>query len=194
MSKYSISQITDVMEKHQYRFYRGKWNVNLIGVRSKGCKVTNKFDDLFYLIYEDGKGNQMMKEYKITTDPGTKSMTDPVSRKGCAILVPGQYRSTWKLGYHKNQYEALVQILPVKVYRDDNRDMIYDLKSVDQGIFGINIHRAGVDSVQVDGWSAGCQVFKTKSQFEEMLKIIKKSAEVYGNKFTYTLLNEEDFE
>jgi len=192
--KYTEGQIIEVMKRKGYKFYNtGILNVNLIGVRTKGVKVTNKFDDFFYLIFTDKKGNRIIKEYQITTDPGLKSLKAPLSSKGCAILVPGQYKSTWKLGYHKNQYEALVQALPVKVYRDNNKNDVYDFVNADQGIFGINIHRAGVESVQVDGWSAGCQVFRRKSDFDEMLKFVKQSAEMYGNKFTYTLLREEDF-
>jgi len=36
-------------------------------------------------------------------------------------------------------------------------------------------------------------VFKIKEDFDDFLKIIKKSSEIWGNKFTYTLLEEKDF-
>ena len=97
------------------------------------------------------------------------------------------------LGYHKGQYEALIQRGLVQVYRDNNRDNILDFASIQEGIFGINIHKAGVDSAYVDNWSAGCQVFKRSSDFMAFMEICKKSAALYGNKFTYTLLTSNDF-
>jgi hypothetical protein len=49
------------------------------------------------------------------------------------------------------------------VYRDNNKNDVIDFvsQSLDTGVFGINLHHASAtgESVQVDGWSAGCQVF-----------------------------------
>lgn len=68
--------------------------------------------------------------------------------KGTAILAPGQYQSSHKIGLHRGKYKALVQHRPVTVYRDNNKDSKYDLEPTkkDTGIFGINIHKAGQDS------------------------------------------------
>ena len=119
--------------------------------------------------------------FAATTDPGITSMTKPVSYKGCAILVPGQYRSAWKLGYHKGKYEAIVQYKPVKVYRDNNKDAVYDFnpKTVEEGTFGINIHKAGKHSTQVDNWSAGCQVLANKED-NELVKVASFTKEFKG--------------
>ena len=97
------------------------------------------------------------------------------------------------IGTHKT-YKALVQRDNVKVYRDKNKDLKYDLdsKTIQSGLFGINIHKSGKDSNIVDNWSAGCQVFKKEKDFNEFMSIINKSAEIFGNKFTYTLLNKND--
>ena len=133
--------------------------------------------------------------FAATTEPGITSMTKPVSYKGCAILVPGQYRSAWKLGYHKGKYEAVVQYKPVKVYRDNNKDAVYDFnpKTIEEGTFGINIHKAGTHSTQVDNWSAGCQVFANKEDFEKFMKLVHyQISQGHGKLFTYTLINEED--
>ena len=84
------------------------------------------------------------------------------------------------------------QAKSVKVYRDANRDMVYDESKITEGVFGINIHKAGADSTYVENWSEGCQVFKRVKDFNEFMAIIDKAAALHGNSFTYTLLESTD--
>ena len=116
--------------------------------------------------------------------------------KGTAILKEGQYRSCWKIGKHQGKYTALVQRKPVTVIRDADRDAEYDYDSgvAEKGLFGINIHRSNSkrESTQVDKWSAGCQVFANPWEYDVFIKICEESADIFGNSFSYTLINEED--
>lgn len=193
VTKADFSKI--LVNKGYAYFTKGKYNLNIIGIRNAGNNVTNKFDDIIVVEYIDIYGIKSRNIFAATTEPGITSMTKPVSYKGCAILVPGQYRSTWKLGYHKGKYEAVVQYKPVKVYRDNNKDKVYDFdsKTIENGMFGINIHKAGEKSTIVNGWSAGCQVFARKVDFDDFMKLVHyQISQGYGKLFTYTLLNEED--
>jgi hypothetical protein len=63
-------------------------------------------------------------------------------------------------------------------------------------MFGINIHRSNPnrESLLNEKWSAGCQVFANPYDFSELLTIIDESARRYGDKFTYTLITENDFD
>jgi hypothetical protein len=110
--------------------------------------------------------------------------------KGTALLKPGQWVDSWKVGMHQGKYEALVQCKPITVFRDKDKDAIAEETAVtDTGLFGINIHRANPKGVSkyIDKWSAGCQVLNDSTQFAELLGKCKKS----GLKtFTYTLLKE----
>ena len=120
-----------------------------------------------------------------------------MNKDGVAILKPGQYRGSHKLGLHQGKYEALRQQKPVKVYRDNNKDGKYDMieENVHEGIFGINIHKAGKfvnGSTQIDKWSAGCQVFSKESDFNEFMEICRKARDIWGNSFTYTLIESND--
>lgn len=56
--------------------------------------------------------------------------------------------------------------------------------------FGINIHRASKwgTSTQIDKWSAGCQVIANNEDFDEFMSLARKGAQLYGNSFTYTLI------
>ena len=107
-------------------------------------------------------------------------------------MVEGQYRGSHTLGLHQGKYEALKQAKPVKVYRDANRDMTYDETKIAEGVFGINIHKAGADSTYVENWSEGCQVFKKSADFDAFMAICRKAAAIHGKSFTYTLIESAD--
>lgn len=180
-------------------FENGLYNLNIIGIRSDNKnKVTNKYDDVLVLIYNNSNGKQKIM-YPITTEPGLYYMTTELGNaKGTAILVPGQYKGCWAIGKHNGKYKALVQVKPVKVYRDKNKDKVYDMnpKTVDNGVFGINIHRSNENWTRdtVDMYSAGCQVFANPNYFKSFISICEKQAGLYGNSFTYTLINEKDLD
>lgn len=188
------ANLADVLADKGYSYFtKGNYNLNIIAIRKGDKTCTNSFDGV--LVVEYSYNNKWYKEmFLVTTLPGLRPLDTPINPKGCAILVPGQYRGTFKLGYHKGTIEALVQNKPVSVYRDNNKDLIYDYdpKTIEIGMFGINIHPAGEDSKQIDSWSAGCQVFKRKNEFKRFLDLCKKAKDIWGNSFTYTLLEEQD--
>ena len=191
-AKYNFEAL---FKRKGYTFFNnGLYNLNIIGVRHKGDILSDLFDDVMVVIYNNGK-QVVTNIYNITTHPGIISMKQPENIKGAAILVPGQYRGCWKIGLHKGKYKALCQCKPIKVYRDNDKDNQYDLnpKTIDNGIFGINIHKAGESSTIVSNWSAGCQVFANKSDFDSFMKLCNEQVNRgIGETFTYTLLTEED--
>ena len=170
------------------------FDVNIISIRnsSTGQKVTNVFDDLLTLSYKDETGAWKYHEWVVTTDPGKKGVMEYHNKAGVARLVEGQYRGSHSIGLHQGKYEALKQAKNVKVYRDPNRDMTFDETKIAEGVFGINIHKAGADSTYVENWSEGCTVFKKAADFEEFMKICRKARDKHGNSFTYTLIESND--
>ena len=178
-------------------FTKGSYNLNIIGIRSNNNKVTDKYDDILVVDYNTDNGHKRVC-YTITTEPGKYYMQNLCNPKGAAILVPGQYRSCWQIGLHHGKYKALCQRKAVKVYRDNNKDMIYNItpKSIDKGIFGINIHRSNKTCIcdTIDKYSAGCQVFNDPVEFNAFMRLCEAQRKLYGNTFTYTLINEEDMQ
>lgn len=176
-------------------FDDGDYNLNIVGIRNSatGQRVTNLFDDSLVVSYKVA-GTWVHRTWEITTDPGKKGVMEFHNPLGVARLVEGQYRGAWQIGLHKGKYEALTQLKPVKVYRDKNRDLAYDETKITEGIYGINIHKAGKVSTFVENWSEGCQVFKRTDAFDEFMRICKKSAQLYGNRFTYTLIESADIQ
>ena len=192
---YTREQIEGAVKGKGYVWFEGAkdFDLNIVGVRNSatGNKVTNVFDDTMTVSYKEG-GAWKFHQWSCTTDPGTKGVKEFHNAAGVARLVEGQYRGSHTLGLHQGKYEALKQQKPVKVYRDANRDMTYDETKIAEGVFGINIHKAGADSTYVENWSEGCQVFKKATDFESFMAIARKAAAIHGKSFTYTLIESVD--
>jgi len=203
-AKLLAKRVKQVLKKKGYSFFEnGTYNVNIIGIRATD-KKTNVFDDTMLLIYKNKKRQWEALSSVITTDPGEKYLVHPINKKGTAILIPGQYRSVYRVDIHarhntKFSHEALCQRGgKLKVWRDSNLDKIldHDPESVDEGWFGVNIHRSKATSSAsyVGSYSAGCQVFKNGTDFKLFMDVVKRARTAYGNSFSYTLLEEKDFE
>ena len=198
MSCHTLEEIKKAVLSKGYKWFEnGDYNINIVGIRNSETEnqVTNKFDDCVTVSYKvNGEWN--FHCFKATTDPGTHWTKNLLNKDGVAILVPGQYRGSHKIGLHKGKYEALRQKKPLKVYRDKNKDGVYDLleENIHEGIYGINIHRATAhgESKQIDKWSAGCQVLAKTSDFNKLMELARKSSDLYGNSFTYTLIESKD--
>lgn len=193
--KYTRDQIETAVKTKGYVWFEGAkdYDVNIVGVRNSatGQVVTNAFDDVITVSFKID-GVWQYKEWANTTDPGKKGVMQFGNKAGVARLVEGQYRGSHTIRLHQGKYEALGQAKNVKVYRDANKDMKYDENKIDEGVFGINIHKAGADSTYVENWSEGCQVFKKSAEFEEFMAICRKAKAIHGNSFTYTLIESAD--
>lgn len=196
ISKYTINDIALLMTNKKYAFFsKGEYNLNIIGVRASDTTV-NEFNDALILVYKVEKENFMFV-YNFTTDPGLYWLKNPMTPYGAAILVPGQYRGVYKLAKHRNKYMALCQLGGnVNVYRDGNKDNRYDYnaKTIQSGMFGINIHRSHplTHAELIDKHSAGCQVFQNVVNFNHLMNVANKALTLYPNSFTYTLIEEKD--
>jgi hypothetical protein len=190
----NIRAIVSLMEKKGYVVYSKPFQLNIIGIRSKNT-IANKFDDVIYVFWKNNNKLWDGKYFTSTTDPGTYYLKNPLSKLGTAILKQGQYVDSYAIGKHKGLYDALVQIKPVTVIRDYDRNAVLDFLNgkEETGNFGINIHKAGANSSDVNTWSAGCQVFQKSDDFNDFMDYAKKHKDLYGNKFTYTLIDERAY-
>ena len=187
-----IKQLIILLERSGFKIYRKPYQLNIIGVRSSEI-ASDKFDDTLYVIFKNAKNKWVKGKYSITTDPGTYWIKHPEQVDGTAILKQGQYVDAYRIGLHKGQYKALVQVKPITVIRDYDRTAILDFNNgkEDTGLFGVNIHRASIYGAtkNVGKWSAGCQVFEKNEQFIQFMQLCEKHRSLYGNSFTYTLID-----
>jgi len=190
----SLNSIIFEAKSQGYSFDTRPYKLNIIGVRNPKNTSPEKFDDEIAYFYYDTNDNIIGKVVPATTSPSVYYLENPIASSGSAILKQGQYKDAYSIGLHRGLYEAIVQTKPVTVIRDADRNKYINFFAPTQtGTYGINIHHASVKgNVSYIGQdSAGCQTFQNISDFDDMMKMAKKSRDLYGNTFTYTLIDQK---
>lgn len=187
-----LAAIVHAIRAKGYQVYSRPFELNIIGIRADST-TANRFDDEIHVFLKNSVNQWVHYIFPATTDPGTYWLKSPMHPQGTAILQQGQYRDAYQIGLHKGKYYALVQRKPVTVLRDYDRNAVLDFLNgrPDTGLFGINIHRASVNGTTrtVDNHSAGCQVLADINHFNLLMQLAEKHRQVYGNQFTYTLID-----
>lgn len=187
-----LEKLRALLKHNGYKVFTRPYELNIVGLRADST-TPNRFDDEMHVFYKVSPTKWNYHVFRVTTDPGTFWLRNPMQPQGTGILERGQYIDTYQLGLHKGQYEALVQLKPVTVIRDFDRDAQLDFNNGKKytGFFGINIHRANAQGTTktIDKYSAGCQVFENAETFGAFINLCKRHKEMYGNRFTYTLID-----
>lgn len=196
MSKITEDTVVDAYINHGYELLRGEYLLNIFGVRSKDMQ-SNTFNDCVGVLYQKDDQWHLFKT-ECTTDAGLYYRLNPMNINGTGIIAPGQHKHVWKLGKHKQKYEALVQVRPMLVFRDANRnDVLEYIGEPKSELAGINLHRANakVESKQVDKWSAACVVVANPNSFQHILELVKEHLARHADQaeFNFTLFEEKDF-
>lgn len=185
-----------------YPVFGKKHDLNLIVIRS-GAKP-DAFDDILCVCrmvdefprrstpesFKSGVQPLMWETrlFSCTVDPGAVYASDPMNPKGTAHLAPGHYKSSHKRGLHKGT-PALVQVGPVTVRRDADRDGDADENVAETGIFGINIHSTRGEPVKVGRWSAGCVVMPVVMELDWLLTAVDQQEKAgLGGRVSLTVL------
>lgn len=191
-----LNDVLNWMNQLGYSVDKRPYKLNLVGIRDKSVAVPENYSDHIAYFYWDDAGALQGKVCEGTTTPGIKYLFDPINSQGTAILKQGQYVDTWSIDLHRGKYEALCQRKPVTVIRDSDRNSELNyFGETTTGLYGINIHKssssyANQDLIGPD--SAGCQVFRWQDDFYAMMDLARKSRDMYGNYFTYTLIDERE--
>jgi peptidoglycan hydrolase-like protein with peptidoglycan-binding domain len=136
----------------------------------------NEFNDLRTVIRVGADGvPKIIGKWEATTEPSRRWTRDPMNPAGAARIKFGQYKA-WALGTH-HTHEALVQVAPITVCRDANKDYKRDGDKEDTGLFGVNQHW-GYDLPRNDlgTSSAGCLVGRSTAGHREFMGIVKGDA------------------
>lgn len=198
MLRPSLETLVETMEAKAYRVYDTPsvgWNLNIVGIRSDNHG--DGFADTL-AVFQRFSGSWEISYYDITTDPGSFSPRQADDATGATVLKEGQYAGAYALDVHARgrsiAHIALCQRLaPVAAYRyvrPSDRTRLAELES-ETGIFGIDICRCDIgNGLTTDG----CQVFADPRKFAEFIAKCREGAKAFGNRFTYTLLHERDFQ
>jgi hypothetical protein len=186
------NRVKALLRQHKFALFTRPYELNIIGLRNRPRKA-NSFDDEMHVFYHTEDGKVKYHRFICTTDPGVFWLENPMNGRGTAILKQGQYRNAYALGKHRSTTDALVQIKPVVVLIDNDRNSLLNFKSKteERGLFGMNIHPAfGREPRKtVDRNSAGCQVIAADKDMALLLQMARRHRDRYGNEFTYTLLD-----
>ena len=189
----TLKEVISAVKDEGFELDTRPFKLNVVGIRNLEDTQPDEFQDEIAYFYFDNNGNPVGKVARGTTSPSVYFLQNPMNMSGTAILQQGQYKDAYAIGLHRGKYSALVQVKPVTVIRDDDRNSYLDFFADTQtGLFGINIHRAsrGKNNEAVIGQdSAGCQVYMYEQDFNSMMSMANKSRDMYGNKFTYTLID-----
>ena len=133
----------------------------------------NKFNDRRILIEIVDSIPKIIGNWEATTEPGTFWTNNPMNSKGAARIKFDQFKA-WRVGTHKIQFPALLQVADITVHRDFDRNGFRTGDKLDTGSdFGINQHHANDASRHDIGrWSAGCLVGRSKAEHNKFMEII----------------------
>lgn len=137
---------------------------------------------------------EMLVNDRATTEPGEKHTKNPMNPLGAARIAFGQFKA-WSMGLHKDTQPAIVQVKPLPVHRDGNRNYLRDKNdAIDIGLFGINQHStsAKFKSNSIGGHSAGCLVGHLYAYHLSFLETIKQDWRYLSNPnyvFISTVIN-----
>jgi hypothetical protein len=184
--------LVDYARKHNWevRTGKGKYNIFYIqGMFSNGIQndnTSNQFNDSRFLV-ELNPTPRLVGTWEASIEPGSHYTKQPMNSQGTAqIQVPGHYKA-WRIGRHKNRELALVQVAPVDIIRDKNRNGKLDEGDLkERSLIGANQHSA-TDQKLVDSASAGCPVGRTSKGHQEFMSFLQKDVDYKNNKgFTFS--------
>jgi hypothetical protein len=206
-----IDKIINIVRSGGGTVFEQDGYINFCGVRNN---VTNDtFNDVLYIYWKENGVFKCVKTSGFTTKPGEKSVHNlnrDGNASGVAIVKEGWHPNVWHLGIHgpnsSNPHEALRQTKdvtePITITRDKTqygKSGAYELRvfedTTECGYPFTNMHRSkDPQGNSVNGWSAGCQVFQYKSEFDEMLRMAEYAATKGQNMFSYFLTNKTVFD
>lgn len=208
-----INKIIKIVKDGGGEVFEQEGYINLCGVRNNVTDDT--FNDSLYIYWKDVIDGtfKCVKTDDFTTKPGKKVILNEngnTNIKGAAIVKEGWHKNCWYIGIHNpnspNGHKALRQdknvTEPITITRDKTQfgnTGKYELRifsdTTEVGYPYTNMHRSG-DSQgnSVNGWSAGCQVFKNMSDFEEMMVMAETADSKGQKKFSYFLTNKNIFD
>jgi hypothetical protein len=180
------------MQSKGYQIFQGIRQYNIVYIEGMNADGTlnddtpNYFNDRRIVIQILDGVPAIVGNWEGTTEPGDRYTESPMNPKGAARIKFGQYKA-WQVGIHygggSDPHEALVQVAPITVFRDFNKDYQRAGDQIETGNFDINQHW-GFDLPYNDVYyaSAGCLVGRTRDGHREFMSLIKKDRRYQQNK------------
>ncbi len=200
-------KLTAYMESRGYEISRDPGTVNIVYLEGSDFDGTpnrdtiDEWNDRRIVLVFDVQGKpSIIHNVPATTEPGLSATLSEAARRrgGCARIAIGQYKA-WRLGSHKRpDHPALVQVAPIPVHRDYNRDGKRTGDRVETGLFGINQHgtRANIRPTKVGFWSEGCLVARIWADHLAFVQLCREDRRYFADAnfiFSATVIDGDDF-
>ncbi|MEA5506027.1 peptidoglycan-binding domain-containing protein [Halotia wernerae UHCC 0503] len=183
------SRIVKYMLAENYQVFTAPKEYNIVYIEgmngnwSLNSDASNQFNDRRIVIEVVDGVPKIVDHWQATSEPGAYYTYNPMNPEGAARIKFGQYKA-WAVGMHGNadRHEALVQVRPITVYRDFNKDFQRTGDKTDIGFFYVNQHW-GYDapSNDIKNASAGCLVGRMRQGHREFMAIIKQDRRYVAN-------------
>ncbi|NDJ23887.1 peptidoglycan-binding protein [Nostoc sp. B(2019)] len=183
------SRIIKYMQAKNYQVFTNLREYNIVYIEginedwSLNSDPPNQFNDRRIVIEVVDGIPKIVNHWQATTEPGRYYTLNPMNSGGAARIKFGQYKA-WAVGLHGNadRHQALVQVAPITVNRDFNKDFQRTGDKLDTGLFLVNQHW-GYDAPANDikNASAGCLVGRRREGHREFMAIIKQDRRYVAN-------------
>lgn len=188
-------KIKNRLKDEGYRIFDRLFELNIVGLRKANSRPGH-FDDELHVFAKVSDSEWVHHVFNIVTDPGTYWMNKKGKPKNSLMLAQGQYKDSYAILQKSKGTTILKQINPVEVYENYDRKAVIDLfkGKKKKGLFSINFIQAKSNGkylfLSTDMENA--QVFQRKEDFVQFIQMCQGHEKLYGNKFTYTLLDERE--
>ncbi len=183
------SRIVKYMLAQKYQVFTAPKEYNIVYIEgmngdwSLNSDAANEFNDRRIVIEIVDGVPKIVDHWQATTEPGRYYTVNPMNPGGAARIKFGQYKA-WAVGMHGNaeRHEALVQVGPITVHRDSDKNFQRTGDKTDTGLFYVNQHW-GYDapSNDIKNASAGCLVGRMRQGHREFMAIIKQDRRYVAN-------------
>jgi hypothetical protein len=175
--KKMIQRIKGLLKRRGFELFTQPFELNIIGLRNKNPKIA----DEIHVFYKINAKNWNYHIYEAITDP----VVLLEGKRDSLLLKERQYKDCYSIGLHNGKVKVLIQSNPVTVIKNHNRDsFLQEGKSV-SGLFNIDI----IPASAIEKTDEGNQVFLSNENFKEFMALCEKHKELYGNKFSYSLID-----
>ncbi|MCW5314543.1 peptidoglycan-binding protein [Nostoc sp. KVJ3] len=198
------SRIVKYLLSKNYQVFTAPKEYNIVYIEginedwTLNSDTPNEFNDRRIVIEVVDGVPKIVDHWQATTEPGSHYTYNPMNSGGAARIKFGQYKA-WAVGMHGNaeRHEALVQVAPITVYRDFDKNFQRTGDKLDTGLFLVNQHW-GYDAPvnDIKNASAGCLVGRRREGHKEFMAIIKQDRRYIANKdyvFYTTVIPGDDF-
>ena len=180
-----LKRLKGFLQRRGFELYTKPMQLNIVGLRNKD---KSKSDEL-HVFYKINARNWNYHVYELISD--TAKVWKGKPSKTPVLLLEGQYKEAYRIGKRDGKTDALLQVKPVEVVHNYDRDALFNNTTTGEQVSGIDIICSTYtnDTLTISKAEEGCQVILGKENFDELMKLCAMQSQLYGNSFTYTLID-----